>query len=160
MEKKHFCKYCIYPFVLCLSIFMLGCDEPTYQPQGDYISGYVNFVDTNLVLCNSYYCVSIYRNKSQPFDTLPVTKDSLEIRTNGSQRYGYYRVQNSIKGAYYVAVNWVCILSNRHYVMGTLGCDTAYSCTNHELIAFPNFTGASYDILSWADTSKRLYPPR
>ena len=142
-----------------IGLFLYSCEEPTFQPAGDYISGYVFFVDTNLISAGGYYAVSVYRNKSQPFDTLPVSIDSLEILRNSNYRYSYYRVECKYSGSYFVAVNWISspgALGPPPPVLGTLGCDTAHSCSSHEIITFPNFTGASYDILSWTDTSKKL----
>jgi hypothetical protein len=155
----------LYMVFLCftgvyLSSIISGCDEPTFQPPGDYISGYVFFVDTNFILGDGYYAVSLYRHKPQPFDTLPVSSDSIEMKKSISFSYAYYRVSSGYGGVYYVAVNWICIVDSfrtTYPVLGTLGCDTTRGCTEHQLIEFPNYTGASYDFKSWADTSKRLY---
>jgi hypothetical protein len=138
---------------------MFSCDEPNFQPAGDYISGYVYFTDSNLIPSGGYYSVSLYRNRPRPFDTLPVSVDSLEILRSTYGKYSFYRVECKYTGSYFVAVNWIKapgVLSTPPPVLGTLGCDTAHNCTSHELVAFPNFTGANYEILTWADTSKKL----
>ena len=130
----------------------------TYQPEGDHVIGWIAFWDTNVVP-GGYYAVSIYRNKSNPFDTLPVRSDSLGMVKYDTYYQVKYRLDNVPSGNYFVAVTWIMspvVPGLKPPVLGTLGCDTVHGCTDHEIVAFPNYTGKSYNFLSRADTSQKL----
>lgn len=145
----------IYITFLTLGLMLLqACDDTTFQPKGDYISGYAWFVDTNIVP-GGYYEIALYQNQNEPFSCLPTNTEVMDIRSLSSC---YYRIHCSGSGTYYVAVIWVentKELTNP-IVLGVLGCDTTHNCVHPNPIEFPNFTGADYNIYCWADTSKRL----
>lgn len=142
-------------FVLCC---YSSCSDMTYQPEGDHVIGWIAFHDTNVVP-GGYYAVSIYKNKANPFDTLPIRSDSLAMSDYGTYFQAKYRLDNVLPGDYFVAVTWIkspVIPGLMPPVLGTLGCDTVHGCTDHEIVAFPNYTGKSYDFLSRVDTSQKL----
>jgi hypothetical protein len=135
-----------------------GCDDSSVQSSGDHISGYITFTDTNLVY-GGYYAVSMYENRSNPFDTLPLRSDSLTLSKNGNQYKSYFKFSGVSNGQYYFGVTWIKYPFNpalKPPVLGTRGCDTAHNCTNHILISFPNYSYEDCNILSWTDTAKRL----
>lgn len=143
--------------VLVLCCFS-SCSDMTYQPEGDHVIGNIAFWDTNTVQ-GGYYAVSIYRIKSNPFDTLPLRSDSLGMIRFGSYYQVRYRLDNVPSGNYFVAVNWIkspLVIGLIPPVLGTLGCDTVHGCTGHEIVTFPNYTGAGYNFLSRTDTSQKL----
>lgn len=146
----------IYIIFLTLGLLLLqACDDTTFQPKGDYISGYVVFADTNVVH-SGYYEVGLYQIQNEPFSCLPIKSEIIEMKASGSC---YYRINCDCSGNYYAAVFWVentYGLANP-IVLGSYGCDTTHNCAHPQPIAFPNFTGANYTILCWADTSKRIH---
>lgn len=158
MDKKSINTFLLALIFLLLLLSLQSCSDMAYQPSGDYVSGWVTIADTNL-LTGGYYAISVFANKPGAFDTLPLKSDSLNLVRYTYDYKSYFRVSGVPSGSYYFAVTWIDYPLqplNILPVLGTRGCDTSRSCTNHELIPYPNFTGASYNILSWADTSKRL----
>jgi hypothetical protein len=158
MDRKSVDLFLIASVFVLLLFSLQGCSDMGYQPQGDYISGWVTFTDTAL-MPGGYYAISMYANKPNPFDTLPLKSDSLKLELDYSVYKAYYRLSNEIKDSYFFAVTW------HEYpvlpylvppVLGSWGCDTDRTCTAHKVISFPNYTGASYNILCWTDTSKKL----
>ncbi len=149
----------LFLLVLPLIIYSLqSCGDMAFQPSGDYISGYVIFKDTNL-LKGGYYAISMYRNKSNPYDTMPLRSDSLKIE-HGKTSLVYYRVGNVQSGNYFFGVTWIKSPPEPYVkppVLGILGCDTNINCRDYEVITFPNFSGKNYNILSFTDTTKRMY---
>ncbi len=130
----------------------------TYQPEGDHVIGWIAFWDTNVV-SGGYYAVSIYRNKANPFDTLPLRSDSLAMTDYGVYFQTKYRLDYVPSGDYFIAVTWIKSPVEPYLippVLGTLGCDTVHGCTDHEIVAFPNYTGKAYNFLSRVDTSQKL----
>jgi hypothetical protein len=158
--KKKYLNIILYA-ILFLSLLYLvqSCDDMSYQPSGDYISGWVTFSDTNFIH-GGYYAISMYPKKSYPFDTLPIRSDSLPMKQYGNGRQSYYRFSCTDNGSYYFGITWInSVLGPNHRppVLGTLGCDTTSNCTSFKLITFPNFSGADFNIFCWTDTSKRIY---
>lgn len=155
MKQKSFGLFLLALIFILLLFSLQSCTDMGYQPSGDYISGWAIIMDTNLTP-GGYYAISMYANKSNPFDTLPLRSDSLKLENYRS----YFRVGGVPNGSYFFAVTWIQYPLQpgiRPPVLGTWKCDTTHNCTNHEVITFPNFSGANYNILAWADTSKRLY---
>ncbi len=143
---------------LILLFSLQSCSDMGFQPSGDYISGFVVLYDTNFIP-GGYYALSMYANKNNAFDTLPLRSDTLIFEQGYGISRCLYRFYSVPKGSYFFAVTWIeyppksC---SKLPVLGTFGCDTVRNCTSHELISFPNFTGMMYNILAWADTSKKL----
>jgi hypothetical protein len=159
MKKKYLQLILLSILLFVLLMFMQSCSDNSLQPSGDYISGWVTFSDTNF-LKGGYYAISMYENKSNPFSSMPLESDSLPMKKYRNGRMVYYRFTYEGSGSYYFGVTWIQIPLNpnvRPPVLATLGCDTNINCNDHEIIMFPNFTGANYNIFSWTDTTKRLY---
>ena len=159
LRKKYLHLILIPVIIFVVLIFAQSCSDNSLQPSGDYISGWIGFKDTNFVR-GGYYAISMYANKPNPFDTLPIRSDSLPMKVYGNGKQVYYRFTCMDKGAYYFGVTWIKsppVPNLKPPVLGTLGCDTNYNCTDHLIVMFPNFTGASYNIISWTDTTRRLY---
>ena len=159
MKKNYFQLLILSILLFVLLLFMQSCSDNSFQPSGDYISGWVIFNDTNFIR-GGYYAISMYENNSNPFSYMPLRSDSLPMKKYGTGNMIYYRFTNNDNGHYYFGVTWIQsppVQNQRPPVLGTLGCDTNSNCSDHLLIAFPNFTGANYNIVSWTDTTKRLY---
>ncbi len=143
----------------CIFLLLIfkGCDYPvTYQPTGDYISGYAIFTDTDFMHGNGYYAIALYSCKGSPLTSIPYNTDTIKMDSLTNEYY--WRIACEDKGNYYLAVVWKETASSHEIpmVLGTYGCDTTHFCHEHKVIAFPNFTGANYNILCWADSTKRL----
>ena len=140
---------------LTLAITLIaGCEDAgmNYQSNGDYISGYVSFLDTNFSHNGGYYGIALYRD--QPASSTPVKVDNLNYA--GVNPF-YYRVTWEQSENLYAAVVWVRSSGNNNpIVLGIYGCDTTQHCSNSKPIPFPNYTGANYNILCWADTTRKL----
>jgi hypothetical protein len=148
------CFFCI--LILVTALFN-GCDYPdTYQPKGDYISGYAVFADTNFITSSGYYAVALYSCQGSPMTSIPIKTDT--IKMDGLTNPYYWRIGLDQKENCFLAIVWKesSSLNEIPVVLGTYGCDTSHYCTEHKVIAFPNYTGANYNILCWADTTKRL----
>ncbi len=158
MNKKSVSLLLLAAIFVLLLFSLQSCTDMGYQPSGDYISGWAIIGDTNL-LTGGYYAISVFANRQNPFDTLPLRSDSLNLVRYTYDYRSYYRISGLPSGSYFLAVTWIeypLQSYNRVPVLGTWRCDTIANCTNHELIPFPNFTGANYNIIAWADTSKKL----
>jgi hypothetical protein len=132
-----------------------GIDDSPMQPKGDYISGYAYFVDNNYLNQGGYYAVALYDNNPAPFSYNPVKIENIDMSTLNPH---YYRLNWDGTGSYYAAVVWVRGNGTSvPIVLGTYGCDTTHGCSDNKIIAFPNFTGADYNIRCWNDTTQRLY---
>ena len=159
MDRKSINLLVLAVIFLILLFSLQSCSDMGFQAEGDYITGYIMVFDTNFIP-GGYYALSMYANKSNPFDTLPLRSDTL-IFVHGydGRSRCQYRIYDVPKGCYFFAVTWIeyppraCSILP---VQGTWGCDTSRSCTSHKLVTFPNFTGIQYNILAWADTSKKL----
>jgi hypothetical protein len=150
--KKYF------PYLIFFALIFAACnDDITFQPQGSYISGYASFIDTNYLYHKGHYAVALYPIESPPFYSQPVECQLINMNEGGNPYY--FRISHDGKGCFYLAVVWK-IDSTNYYapiLLGTFGCDTSHSCTNHKIVEFPNFTGFDYNITCWSDTSKRLF---
>jgi hypothetical protein len=159
MKKQYLQLILLSILLIVLLMFIQSCSDNTFQPSGDYISGWVIFKDTNFVR-GGYYAISMYENTSDPFNTMPIRSDSLPMKVFGNGDRVYYRFTYSGNGSYYFGVTWVRSPLGPYFkpiVLGTLGCDTIPNCGSDEIITFPNFSGANYNIICWTDTTRRLY---
>jgi hypothetical protein len=136
------------------TIFLIqSCGYDTsMQPQGNYISGYAAFVDTNYVHYGGQYSIALY-SSSTSGTPLAVTPISM----SGTNPF-YYRIQWDGTGACYAAIVWVRNSGSNELpiILGTYGCDTSHTCNSGQSITFPNFSGANYNIICWTDTTQRL----
>jgi hypothetical protein len=135
-----------------------GCDDSSVQDSGDHINGYVTFTDTSLI-GGGYYAISMYKNRANPFDTLPLRSDSLTLSKDGNRYKSFFKFSGVSSGQYYFGVTWIKYPVNpalKPPVLGTRGCDTNHNCNSHILISFPNYSYEDCNILSWTDTTKKL----
>ncbi len=142
---------------ISLLIVYEGCDNSvTFQPKGDYISGYAVFADTNFMSGNGFYAIALYSCQGSPMTSIPYKTDSINM--NGLSNPYYWRIECKDNGNYYLAVVWKESISANEIpmVLGTYGCDTTHFCHEHKAIGFPNFTGANYNILCWPDSTRKL----
>lgn len=157
--KKNILSLFMFALILfTVSYYNSGCDDAGVQSEGDYVTGYVTFTDTNLIKAG-YYAVSMYRNKSNPFDTLPLRSDAITMTKTNNQYKCYFKMSQVANGSYYFAVtfNRNPAIPNRLIpVLGTRGCDTNRNCTTHKLVVFPNHSYEDCNIISWTDTLKRM----
>jgi len=134
-----------------------GCDYPnTFQPKGDYISGWATFADSNYASGPGYYAVALYTCEKSPMSNVPIKTDSLNI--SGHSNPFYFRIDLTGDYSCYLAIVWKHSTSEHEIpvVLGVCGCDTLRNCSEYKVIAFPNYTGANYNIICWADTTKKL----
>ena len=147
-----------FPFLIFFALDIAACnDNITFQPEGDYISGFATFVDTNYLCHLGHYAIALYPAGAHPFYSQPVECRYINM-SEGNNPF-YFRVSHEGKGDFILAVVWK-IDSTNYYnpiPLGTYGCDTSHQCTRHKIVEFPNFTGLDYNILCWSDTSKRLF---
>jgi hypothetical protein len=150
-------------FFLPLSLITLfliqSCDmkDLNVQPKGNYIDGYAIFVDSNFMTSGGHYGLALYNNNSSPFFYQPVFVDTINLSELVQGGYYRYTLNWSGTGSYFAAVVWLRNAGGMPLVLGTYGCDTCHTCITNKVIAFPNFTGANYNITCWSDTMKSLY---
>ncbi len=147
------------PFLFVFLLVMQSCnmDDLATQPKGDYIDGFALFIDTNYVTSGGNYGIALYNNNPSPFIYEPVYVDTINLAGIVSGHSYSYRMHWGGKGNYFAAVVWMRNSGGTPIVLGTYGCDTCHTCTSHEVIAFPNFTGSNYNIRCWNDTSQALH---
>jgi hypothetical protein len=155
-------KYISIIIILAL-IIIFGCDTPQDMNRtGDKLSGLITHFDTNLVLNGGYYSVSLFSADSiSPFFRVPVRTDSLRL-TRRHDLIVYetaYDMAEIPAGRYYVAATWSRypkVPNEVPAVLGTYGCDTSRTCSNHIVLVYPNYEGTFRNILSWTDPARRL----
>ena len=158
MKKKIIPAILFFIILLSFIYFTGGCDDSGVEEKGDHVTGYVTFTDTNLTQ-GGYYAVSMFENKSNPFNFNPLRSDALTMTKNGNQYICYFKFSGVASGSYYFAVTFNKTPPDTTRVppvLGTRGCDTNHNCTAHKLIAFPNYSYEDCNILSWTDTTKKL----
>lgn len=155
-------------YIIIISAFLLtflyGCDTPMDPGRsGDKLSGYVTHSDTNVIIStNGFYSISLFSaDSTNPMYRVPVRTDSLNLRRRPDMIVyeSLYDLQGVAAGKYYVAVTWSSyprIANEIPMVLGTYGCDTNYSCTNHTLVVYPNFDGHFRNMACWSDTTRRM----
>jgi hypothetical protein len=155
-------------YIIIISAFLLtflyGCDTPMDPGRsGDKLTGYVTHRDTNVIITPSgFYSISIFSADSvNPFYRVPVRTDSLNLtrRPDMIVYESQYNLEGIPAGKYYVAVTWSRyprVANEIPMVLGTYGCDTNYSCTNHTIVTYPNFDGNFRNIACWSDTTNRM----
>jgi hypothetical protein len=149
-----------YLVTLVISALILqACDDNTsYPAEGNTISGQISFVDTHFVTHNGYYGVALYPYLFPAFSNEPIQIDTLILQ--GTEPSEYELTYDGYSNYFFLAVVWMCDSCNitKPYVMGAYGNDTIP--TGQRLptrISFPNNPKKYYNILAWADTSKRIY---
>lgn len=152
MKLIYFC----FSILLICSFLFSSCDmSANMQPKGNYISGHLNFVDTNFVKTGGHYAVALYSNQNSYYSTNPII--TKEVNPDVSNECSYYRIYWDGEGSCIVSAVWISD-SNKTVplVLGVFGCDTTKTCSSPHLVGFPNYTGADYFFSCWADTTKRF----
>jgi hypothetical protein len=153
-------KNTIIRYILILGFgFLLaeGCSDNTTIPvQGNSISGHVTFADTHFVSSGGQYEIALYPNEYPPFFSLPVKTETLVMEQVNVSRYTIYWDGDR---KFFLGVVWKGDSTNPNppVIIGVYGCDTSHICYPTKMAYFPNVPVRTYDILSWADTSKRIY---
>ena len=147
-----------YSALIIISLSISACDDNiTFQPEGDYVSGYISFVDTFFVTHRDHYSVALYPIETPPFYSRPVECTKIHLESN--QSTFYFRISYQGQGTFYLAAVWNFDYNSfcKHIVLVIYGCDTTHGCTTYKYVDFPNFTGLDHNFLCWSDTSKRLF---
>jgi len=150
-------------YILILTVLSLlsSCEMPSdLNSSGDKLQGYITHIDTNLIIGNGYYSVSLYSaDNTNPFHKVPIRTDSLKLTKRDHLYETTYKMESIPEGNYFVAATWSrypIIPGEIPIVIGTLGCDTCKTCGNHTLLKYPDLQGIYRNIISWTDTTKRL----
>lgn len=131
-----------------------SCEMPQDpNPPGDKMNGLITFIDTNITRTGGFYAISLYSaDSSSPFNRVPIRSDSLVLIMRENRIYeSLYATSGIAEGRYYIASTWVRyprVANEVPRVLGTYACDTAHTCTNHIVIAYPNYQGVYRNILS------------
>ncbi len=152
----------ITPTILLGLIFLIGCETPQdLNRPGDRLSGGIWTTDSNLILNGGFYSVSIYiADSTNPFYRVPFRTDSLNLTRREVIYDTPFLMEGIPTGRYYIAATWSSyprIPNEVPIVLGTYGCDTSRSCTEHHIVEFPNYEGRARYFTAWTDLSKRLY---
>ncbi len=142
-------------------LYFSGCEVQDVNRPGDKLDGIITFTDSNLIFTGGCPTVSVYSaDSTYPFHRVPIRTDSLKViyRMN-NYKVAEYSMDGIPPGNILVASTW-----SRHprrstdvpIVLGTYGCDTSRSCTQHGIVIYPNTQGNFRNILSWTDTTRRL----
>lgn len=143
--------------VISSVIFFPSCsmDDTSLQPEGNYVSGYAIFMDTNFMHSGGYYAVALYPANTSLFNIQPSYIKEVDMSKGAPY---YFRISCSEQANFNMAIVWVNSQSPGSIpaVLGTLGCDTSTTCHEHTVVPFPNFSGNDYNIRCWADPAHRL----
>ena len=127
------------------------------------IKGKVNFVDTNFVRSGGVYLISAYPRGGWPPMGGPAVYDTIRVSgTNTSYCYVLKGFTSSVDTDYVVTVGFRKSTAGQSPVMSVYGCDTnhALSCwfSNPATVRVgPSIGVKNVTMLSWADTSKKVY---
>ncbi len=151
---KNFKPLAILAIISTIFLIQSCSDDMSTQPQGNYISGYASFVDTNYVHSGGQYSIALFSSNSSLSST-PIVVTPISM--SGTNPF-YYRIQWDGTGSFFAAIVWVRNSGGNTspIILGTYGCDTSHTCSSHQSITFPNYTGANYNIICWADTTHSL----
>lgn len=132
-------------------------------PNPNSISGTVTFVDTSYIQQDGYYQINAYIN--WPPNGNPFKEDSLHLVQIGNIYQADYQLDMLYNNNYYLSVSFFSTdFLLRTYTLGVYGCDTnriQYStCANNpSTVQIQNNWGVeNISFLSWADTSKKIFP--
>jgi len=153
--------YRIILVIFFVVFYFTGCEVQDVNRPGDKLDGYIFFTDTSLSRNGGFHSVSVYSaDSTSPFLRIPLRTDSLRDFDRVDSHYvSQFSMDGIPPGKFYVASTWTRLPRNPAevpIVLGTYGCDTSRSCTNHEIIVYPNTQGNFRNITSWTDTTKRL----
>jgi len=132
-------------------------------PLPNSISGVVTFVDSTFVYPFNYFVgLWTYWN---PTTNTPYAIDTISLQHNGNHYTASYLFRNLPNGRYYVATMYS---SSPDFfndpILGIYGCDTVHlqysGCPTSPtgVMIQNNFGQANINLLTWADTTKRIFP--
>ena len=160
--------------LLFVSIYSCSDDDtnpvtPT-GPDAKSINGKVTFVDTNFILTGGTYLISAYPSTGWPPTGGPAAYDTILItRTNNVLNLVYdYKLIDLNPGNYVVSVGFRKTTGGQSPIMSIYGCDTAraiypaglaclFAPSKYATIGSENQGTAGIDMLSWSDTTKKIY---
>lgn len=175
LNKNHRSSIFKMMLVALLIVTIYSCKEDTVTPtptgpDAKSINGTVNFVDTNFILSGGTYLISAYPRAGWPPMGGPAAYDTIKIsRTNNTLNLSYnYKLKDLNPGNYVVSVGFRKATGGQSPIMSVYGCDTARflngagsSCfLNPPLnatIGSENQGTAGINMLSWSDTTKKVY---
>lgn len=127
-----------------------------------HIKGKITFVDTNFIRTGGTYLISAYpRGRSPPMGG-PTSYDTISI-TGNTLEYCYDLTGfPSLDTTYVLSVGFRKSSGGQSPVMSVYGCDTSHqtSCwlVSPTTVRIGPSSGARHiDMLSWSDTSKKVY---
>ncbi|MCB0727571.1 MAG: hypothetical protein KDD00_08905 [Ignavibacteriae bacterium] len=139
-------------------------------PVANTINGVVTFVDTNFVLSGGTYLISAYPSSGWPPSAGPTAYDTINIvRTNNVLNTSYnYQLKDLNPGQYVVSVGFRKNTGGQSPIMSIYGCDTLraidsagvaclFNPSLKATIGTNNEAAVGIDMLSWADTTKKIY---
>jgi hypothetical protein len=160
--------------LLFISVYSCSNDDnnpvtPT-GPDAKSINGKVTFVDTNFILSGGTYLISAYPSTGWPPTGGPSAYDTIKItRTNNVLNLDYsYKLKDLNPGDYVVSVGFRKTTGGQSPIMSIYGCDTAraiypaglaclFTPSKYATIGSANQGTAGIDMLSWSDTTKKIY---
>lgn len=173
LKTKFFANFSLVVLILSVITIAYSCKSddvvtPPTGPENNTISGTVYFADTSLgSIAVGYYDIAAFA--TWPPSGAPTANDSLELVKVG----GKYQANYTIKGLgvgvdsakFVIAVGWRRLTGGASPVMGIFGCDTAHytpptsTCPlSPSKITIRNNVGVtSQNMISWADTTKRIF---
>ena len=165
---KKSCATLLQLFVISLLIFSVySCsdDEIVVQigPDPKTVYGTVTFVDANFIP-GGVYLISAYPSSGWPPTGGPASYDTINV-TSSTLSYNYTLVDLN-PGDYVVSVGYRKITGGQSPIMSVYGCDTARFATGSTCFLNPpkkatigaNNEGIeNINMLSWADTTKKVY---
>jgi len=157
-------------FAAILIVIAYSCSNDTVTPSGPEaktINGNVTFVDTNFILTGGSYLISAFASSAWPPMGPPNSYDTIKItRTGNILNTSYnYKLKDLNPGDYVVTVGFRKTTGGQSPIMSVYGCDTARSqysmCflnpPNKATIGANNEGTQGINMLSWADTTKKVY---
>lgn len=176
MKKKFNIKAFEILVIALLFISVYSCsdddDNPIIAtgPDAKSINGKVTFVDTNFVLTGGTYLISAYPSTGWPPMGGPAAYDTINItRTNNVLNLVYnYKLIDLNPGDYVVSVGFRKNTGGQSPIMSIYGCDTLravdsagvaclFNPSKKATIGSNNQGTAGIDMLSWSDTTKKIY---
>lgn len=155
--------------LIAVSIYSCSEDDDPVTPVGPdakSINGTVTFVDANFVSGGGVYLISAYPASGWPPTGGPAAYDTINV-TGSTTSYAYKLVDLN-PGSYVVSVGYRKITGGQSPIMSVYGCDTARFLNGAGSTCFLNpplkaTIGTNNEgteginMLSWADTTKKVY---
>ena len=160
--------------LLFVSVYSCSDDDTNpvtpIGPDAKSINGKVTFVDTNFILTGGTYLISSYPSTGLPPTGGPADYDTILITmTNNVLNLVYdYKLIDLNPGNYVVSVGFRKASGGQSPIMSIYGCDNAraiypaglaclFAPSKYATIGTENQGTAGIDMLSWSDTTKKIY---